>query len=146
MGKKPGGKWRTGRSEGKRKARRLLLKCLVPAFLSENPELKTMLQAEDAYKSLRHLKIRRKPSISGPPTYPHLEGLHAYSAFGTIPPDFAGWEIITRPVTWRSLGKGQSTYPSSSLLSCSQNALIPSQSRSLFRGFVALSAGRRKGR
>lgn len=65
MGKKPGGKWRTGRSEGKRKAFWLFTKSLVPAFLSGNPELKNMLQVEDADEALRHLKIRREPSISG---------------------------------------------------------------------------------
>lgn len=65
VGKKPGSKWRTGRSEGKRKAFRLFTKSLVPAFLSGNPELKSMLQAEDADKALRYLKIRREPSISG---------------------------------------------------------------------------------
>lgn len=66
MGKKSGGKWRTGRSEGKIKAHQLLTKSLVPAFLSGNPELKTMLQVEDAVMALRHLKMRREPSISGP--------------------------------------------------------------------------------
>lgn len=113
VGKKSGGKWRTGRSEGKRKARRLLTKSLVPAFLSGNPELKSMLQVEDADTGLRYLKIQREPSISGPghPTYPHLEGLHTYSALRTIPLDFARWETITRPVPWRSLWKGQKHLP-----------------------------------
>lgn len=88
VGKKPGGKWRTGRNEGKRKACRLLSKCLVPAFLSENPELKTMVQAEDAYKSLRHLKIRRKPSISGPPHLPPPRGPSCLFSFWDNPTGF----------------------------------------------------------
>lgn len=98
MGKKSGGKWRTGRSEGKRKARRLLTKSLVPLFLTGKPGLKSTLQAEDADKAPRRLKTLRELSIigPGPPTYPHLD---ACSALGTIPLDFTGWEITTRPMT-----------------------------------------------
>lgn len=41
--------------------------------------------------------------------------------------------------------EGKATYPSKSSLSCSQKPLMLAQFSSLFRGFVALSAGERTG-
>lgn len=49
--------------------------------------------------------------------------------------DSAPWVLLGEAV------HGEATYPSKSSLSCSQKLLMLAQFSSLFRGFVALSAG-----